>query len=447
MHILGVAGPFPPIMTVSCRPFLFVLAIVAMAVSPRPGLAEGSVVTVGQTEDGAFTLIRNGKPFFINGAGGTHHLEVIKNCGGNSVRTWGIESLEEMVDGKPMIERARELGLAVTVGIWLEHERHGYNYADPEFLKKQREKVRAAVRKYKDEPALLMWGLGNEMEGPIGGGAESRIWQELNVLAGIVKEEDPNHPVMTVIAGAAPEKVKAILQFYPNIDVLGVNAYAGASGVGSAVKGAKWTKPFVLTEFGPTGHWEVRKTAWDAPVEPSSWDKAGTYFATQKLVREEGRGLCLGTYAFLWGQKQEVTSTWYGMFLKTGEKLPTVDAMAYAWTGKWPANRSPKIEDFKSSLREATVRPGEKATAEVAVKEFERNPLKIEWEVRAESTDRKVGGDAEAEPPAFPECIVRQQNTQATIRAPRKPGAYRLFVTVRDGQGGASKDNFPFFVK
>lgn len=434
-------------MTISFHPFVLLLAAAALILSPGPGYGQGSVVTVSQAEDGSFTLIRNGKPFFINGAGGTHHLKEIKDLGGNSIRTWGVDSLEQPVDGKPLMKRAQELDLAVTAGIWLEHERHGYNYSDPQFLKNQREKVRAAVRKYKDEPALLMWGLGNEMEGPIGGGADPRIWQELNVLAGIVKEEDPNHPVMTVIAGGSPVKVKAILQHYPNIDVLGVNAYAGASGVGAAVKQAKWNKPFVLTEFGPTGHWEVQKTPWDAPIEPSSWDKAGTYFATQKLVREEGRGLCLGTYAFLWGQKQEVTSTWYGMFLPSGEKLPTVDAMSYAWTGKWPANRSPKIESFTSPLREATVKPGSTATAEVAVKEFERDPLKIEWEVLAESTDRGVGGDAEAVPPSFPACVVRQQGKQVTLRVPRKPGAYRLFVTVKDGKGGASKDNFPFLVK
>ena len=29
---------------------------------------------------------------------------------------------------------------------------------------------------------------------------------------------------------------------------------------------------------------------------------------------------------------------------------------------------------------------------------------------------------------------------------PPQPGAYRLFVTVRDGKGGASEDNVPFQV-
>ncbi len=203
----------------------------------------------------------------------------------------------------------------------------------------------------------------------------------------------------------------------------------------------------MLTEFGPLGHWEVPKTSWGAPVEPSSWEKARNYFATQDLVRTEGKGLCLGSYAFLWGHKQETTSTWYGMFLDSGEKLPSVDALSRSWTGHWPANRSPRIERFESPVKEKTLAPGATSTATVEAMDPEHDPLTITWEVVAESTDAKVGGDKESAPPSFPEAIVSRQESSVTFRAPQKPGAYRLFVTVRDGKGGASKDNFPFLVK
>ena len=89
---------------------------------------------------------------YINGAGGTSRLQTLAECGGNSIRTWGIESLSQPVDGKPLIDRAQELGLAVTAGIWLGHEHHGFNYSDEAQLEKQRDAVRAAVRKYKDPP-------------------------------------------------------------------------------------------------------------------------------------------------------------------------------------------------------------------------------------------------------------------------------------------------------
>ncbi|MEI8342426.1 MAG: glycoside hydrolase family 2 TIM barrel-domain containing protein, partial [Verrucomicrobiota bacterium] len=336
---------------------------VSLLLIPSMLLAAGSVVKVSKDSTGKFILLRDGKPFFINGSGGTQRLTELVQYGGNSVRTWGIDSLDELVDGKPLADRAQELGIGVTAGIWIGHERHGFNYSDPKQLEAQRQKVRDAVKKWKDHPALLIWGLGNEMEGPASDGADPRIWKELNTLAGIIKEMDPNHPVMTVIASSSPTKVKAILQYYPNIDILGVNAYSGASGAGKAVKEAGWNKPFILTEFGPPGQWEVRKTSWGAPIEPTSWDKAGTYFATYSLLMQNTKDICLGSYVFLWGSKQEATSTWYGMFLKTGEKMPTVDAMARAWNGKWPAVRSPKILSFKTDLAENKVPAGKTFTA------------------------------------------------------------------------------------
>ena len=422
-------------------------ATCAAALLVLPAQAGASVVNIQQDGAGKFVLLKDGQPYFIDGAGGTQHLQMLKDLGGNSIRTWGIEQLDQPADGKPLTERAQELGLTITAGIWVEHERHGFDYSNPAEVQAQRDKVRAAVRKYKDTPALLIWGLGNEMEGPASTGADVRIWKELNVLAGIVKEEDPNHPVMTVIAGAQDAKIKGILANYPNIDILGVNAYSGASGVGKTLTDLNWKKPFILTEFGPSGAWEVPATKWHAPIEPSSREKAATYYATESNVVQDSKNICLGTYVFLWGHKQEVTSTWYGMFLSTGEKLPTVDAIVRAWTGKWPANRSPRISSFDTSLRESTVQAGSTVPAAVSAVDPEGDPLTYEWAVTAESTDRKVGGDAESAPPSFAECTAGQQGASINVKVPTKPGAYRLFITVRDGKGGASEDNVPFLVQ
>ncbi len=407
-----------------------------------------SVVTVEGNPESGFRLLFDGEPYFINGAGGNQHLEALVGAGGNSIRTWHVDALDEPVDGqKCLIERVAELGLTITAGIWVEHERHGFKYSDRKAVQKQRDKVRAAVRKFKDSPALLMWGLGNEMEGPESTVGNDLVWKELNELAKIIKEEDPNHPVMTVIAGAGADKVRGILAHYPEIDVLGVNAYGEASDVGNAVVSAGWKKPYVLTEFGPSGHWEVPTTAWGAPIEPGSQEKAASYYATQNLVIKEGLGLCLGSYVFLWGQKQEVTATWYGMFLSSGERTPAVDAMAYAWSGKLPSNPAPKILSFESPLKESEVKAGEMVTAEVTFESPAGDALHWEWVVCEESSDRRVGGDAEATPPEVPGSIVKVEDNKVSVKIPGKLGPYRLFVTVRDGKGSAAAENIPFLVK
>jgi hypothetical protein len=405
------------------------------------------LVELAPTPAGGWRLLRDGKPYEIRGAGGTDQLELVKAIGGNTIRTWGIDQLDRRENGKTLLDRCSALGLTIMAGIWVEHERHGFDYSNPADVRRQRETVRAAVRAYKHHPAILIWGLGNEMEGPTSDGSDPRIWRELEELIKIVKEEDPSRPVCTVIAGAATGKIRALMRDYPSLDILGVNAYGGAAGAGAAAAAAGWTKPFILAEYGPVGHWEVAQTSWGAPIEPSSKEKASNYFASHRGAMEDSRGLCIGTFAFVWGHKQETTATWYGMFLSTGEKLPAVDAVAYAWSGTWPANRSPRIEKFTADFREREVGPGDRLAVNVIASDADGDKVTVEWRVVAESTDRRVGGDREAAPPEFPECIVEADERGALLRAPQKRGGYRVFCIVRDGKGGASADNFPFFVK
>ena len=413
----------------------------------REGTA-GSRVEVRKDESGAFTLIRNDQPYVVKGAGGLKHLRVLNESGGNSIRTWGVEHLEQTYDGKPLLDAAHELDISVTIGLWVHHERHGFEYEDPASIERQRNQIRNAVLKYKDHPAVLMWGLGNEMEAFGPRQNNPLVWQELNHLAGIIKDIDPHHPVMTVVAGTRQETIDSIKQHYPRIDILGVNAYGGATGTGQALLDMGWDGPYMLTEFGTNGHWEVAKTGWGAPIEPDPSSKAETFYSVYTLDRDNNAGRTLGSYAFLWGHKQEATATWFGMFLSSGEKQPAVDAMSFAWTGEWPANRAPTIRSLESSIAYKTVKPAARAHAEVEAADREGDTLRYVWDVRAESSDRRTGGDAEAVPPSFPDVIRSGQGTRrVSLKLPRRAGAYRVFVTVFDGKGGAAAHNFPFNVE
>lgn len=133
-----------------------ILLLAATALAAQT--AKRSVVSVDPTQQ-AYQLTRNGKPYFIRGAGGREHLEELVKAGGNSIRTWGADDLESLLD------EAHRLGLTVTVGLWLGHERHGFNYQDDKAIVEQLEKARDNILRYKDRPALLMWGVGNEIEG------------------------------------------------------------------------------------------------------------------------------------------------------------------------------------------------------------------------------------------------------------------------------------------
>jgi hypothetical protein len=406
-----------------------------------------------KNSEGFWRLNINGTETPIRGAGGVASpgmLEKFKEVGGNFTRTWGIGTLEEKVSGDARyIDKAAELGVHVMAGIWIGHERHGFNYANQQQLDKQREHVRQSVRKWKDHRGIAMWGLGNEMEGPQSKAGNPAMWKELNVLAQIIHEEDPSRPVMTVIAGSSAGKIKSLMKFCPDIDALGVNSYGAAAGVGEALARLGWTKPFAITEFGVQGFWEAPATSWGAAIEPHSSEKARTYFATHKLVTSinDGKELCLGTFAFLWGWKQEKTSTWFGMYLETMEKLPQVDAMVKAWTGKWPKNRCPKILSVKANFMGKKVSPSTKLIATVEALDPEGDNLIFNWLVVEESKAQSVGGDKEYVPPSFPQLTLINNDPQAVIKSPSKRGAYRLFLTIRDGRGNAATANIPFFVQ
>lgn len=415
----------------------------------------GSRVQVVKQSDGTFTLLRNGEPYWVKGAGtgggqglGGGDLELLAASGGNSIRTWSIEQLEQLVDGKSLLDRAHELGISVTAGLWVQHVRHGFDYSDRASIARQRARLRDAVLKHKDHPALLFWGLGNEMEAFEPNVEGEVIWRELNHLAGIIKELDPHHPVVTVVAGADSEKIAGIVKHYPNMDILGVNAYGSAPLVGQNLVGMGWTGPYLLTEFGVTGTWEAPATPWGAPIEPDPSTKAAETYTAYKMDRDNNVGRSLGSYVFFWGYKQEATATWFGMFLPSGEALPRVDAMAYAWSGKWPENRAPKLRELATPVAFKRVKPGSRSYAEADCIDREGDALRFVWDIRAESSDRRTGGDAEAVPPSFPDVIEEGQGTRRIeFRAPDRPGAYRVFVTAYDGQGGAVVHNLPFFVE
>jgi hypothetical protein len=419
------------------------LLVFQLAVPPM-SLAKVDVV---REESGRWRLQRDGRPLVIRGVGGKTRLELAAAIGATALRTWGAEDLDEIVDGKPLADRAHELGLSIVAGLWLEHERRGFDYSDPAQLQAQREKVLATVRRHRGHPAIIAWGLGNEMEGPDSPAGHEAVWREVETLARIVKTEDPGRPVVTTIAGAARAKIQALRQFCPSVDILGLNLYGGAPMAPVQLDEAGWDRPFMLTEYGPRGPWEVGSTPWGAPIEPDTDGKVASYLTAYRMAVADPRGRCVGTFAFAWGQKQEATATWFGMFLHTGEKTPMVDIMAMAFTGRWPANRSPRTAPLRPVFANDRVRPGAEYQVEVTATDAENDPLTYEWIVQSESTDRRIGGDREAAPAEHPDCLVRSDGPRATVRMPAAPGAYRLFVYVRDNNGGGCSENAAFFVQ
>ena len=398
-----------------------------------------SKVEVKTTENG-FQLLKDGTPYFIKGAGGTVELEKLKSYGGNSIRTWGIDANTDKV-----LEEAHKNGITVTFGIWMGQERQGFDYSNEGAVKAQLNEFRRIIRKYKDHPAILLWGVGNEMDLDY---TNFDVWKYLEQLCKMIHEEDPNHPTMSVTAGLDVAEVKLINKYVPSLDILGVNTYGDISYLPEAIKVYGWKKAYVVAEWGPYGWWEVSKTKWGASIEQTSTEKAETYNKSMKAINSDTVN-CLGSYVFLWGQKQEHTSTWFGLFTEDGDETEVMDVLIKSWNNADPKNFAPSINNFminsKTSSNNVTVLENEQMTASVEIVDKDGDELRYEWQIIPESTDKKTGGDKERSPKPLKGIINKsdQKKNKIKFKAPEK-GEYRLFLFVHDGNGNVATGNIPF---
>ena len=386
----------------------------------------------------AYQLLRGGRAYSIRGAGGDEKLwSALAAAGGNSVRLWGDDKLGAQLDA------AQRAGLTVSAGIWLPQIRQGFDYTNAQAVAGLREHVRSTVLRCKAHPALLLWALGNEMEDPPG--RNLAVWTVVNELAGLVKQIDPDHPVMTVVAEIGGEKVANVERLCPNVDILGINSYAGAQSLGDRYRQLGGRKPYILTEFGPPGSWETSKDATGAYPEPTSSQKAGIYRAAYERAVLAQSGRCLGSYAFFWGQKQEVTATWFSLFLNDGTRLGAVDTLSTLWTGKAPSAPCPTIELKLDGA--SLVKPGALAEATLKTSAPARDSPAVEWVLTRDPEVYGSGGDAESPATVYPEAILGGNFRGAKVQLPASGGLYRLFATVRDGHGGGAVANVPIRVE
>jgi len=396
-------------------------------------------VELRQTPEG-WQMFRGGEPYYIRGGGGTGDLELLVASGGNSIRTWSA------ADARPILDQAHSLGISVMVGLWMGQERQGFDYSDPYAVEDQLRAFRDDVRELKDHPAVLLWGVGNEVDLFY---TDFNVWDAVEKICAMIHEEDPLHPTCVVTAGIDVAEIQLIRERAPSVDMLGFNTYGDLPRVPRLVDRYGYTGPYLITEWGTDGHWEVPKTDWGVPVELTGTQKATLYAERYRNAIAADSAQCLGSYAFLWSQKQETTPTWYGVFLEDGSPTASIDALADSW-GMPPTNRAPVIETYTlqnrdpySSLRLA---PGEAVSIQLVAKDPGSGPLRIRWELLPESQDIKAGGDRESRPTAVPLSINGDLESGFSFRAPRAKGSFRLFVYLYEDGGRAVAANYPFLV-
>ncbi|MDG1065273.1 MAG: glycoside hydrolase family 2 TIM barrel-domain containing protein [Luminiphilus sp.] len=395
--------------------------------------------------DGAHILLNGSQPFYIKGAGLEFaELETFAAAGGNAFRTWRVDNGSR--DVIELLDEAQRLGLSVCMGLDLARERHGFDYSDLKAVKAQNEAMMHDVERLKNHPALFMWGLGNELNLRA---KNPKVWNAVDQLARQIKAADPNHLVTTMLAGIDKPTIEAIKKRAPSLDLLSFQIYGDIDQLPQILDKAGYTGPYQVTEWGPTGHWESPETSWKRQIEPSSHDKARDISRRYNDIILRDKANCLGSYIFLWGQKQERTPTWYGLFLETGERTEAIDVLQHAWTDSWPQHRAPAIDALTLNALEASesvmMSPNETAVAHVNFSTRESN-TSISWVVRKE-VERALqsdGGDHEPTPATVASSVATQDaHYRFSISS---PGEYRLYCQIDTPNNTSAVANIPFLV-
>jgi hypothetical protein len=406
-----------------------------------------------------YSLTVNAQPFDVKGVGlgykDDEKVVALKEAGGNSFRTWGLTNIEKE------LAMAEKLGLMVAVGIRTGKELLGFDYDDEEAVAEQYRRVTAAIEKYKNHPNVLMWVINNEPNLLFDEQGKSKrvnpkVYSAMGDIIDYIHKNDPNHPATFSLAGHNPKDIELVLKYAPNIDILAVQSYGSLVSLPESIVLSNVDKPYMVTEFGPMGHWELPTTKWDREIEePSAVKAAGMAKRMQDVIIEDKTGKIIGSFAFFWGQKQERTPTWYGMFNESGEQTARIDELTRMWTGQYPGNRAPLSKAISINNIQAVanvyLKAAQPATVTVQVSDPDGDALTHEWVLMKEVETRSQGGHFEAKPAELRLQIIKsdvqENHVEMTFYAPDEAGEYRLFNYAHDGKNKVGNANIPFMVE
>lgn len=410
--------------------------------SSKPETVENPTVEIKYIGNKA-VLLRQGEPYVIKGAAGSEYMEKVAEYGGNSIRTWSIDDADYILD------KAHELGLTVTLGLEIGRPTWGtdFNYWNFREVNRKIEELRPVIEKHKDHPALLMWGVGNEVY-LFGGGKRFFIFYFINKVAKMIKEVDPNHPTMTTVPGATTKNNFIPFRYImPYIDVMGYNAFDAIDRVYDRVYEKRgWGKAFMLSEWGPSGHWETRDTEWGAPKEHSMQEKVRLMESYWETLNKDDVYF-LGSYAFYWGHKFEITHTWFSMFSEEGYESDQVKFLKYAWSGEESENKAPAIShvsiDPGAKNDNVYLYASQKYSAKVFAEDPDLDSLSYRWELRQEEYDFRKTDMYQHNMKYY---FLQDSLPTIEFMAPKDEGDYRLYVFVFDNQGNYTSHNIPIYV-
>ncbi|MEV4881338.1 discoidin domain-containing protein [Streptomyces cyaneofuscatus] len=404
-----------------------------------PPPAGGAVkVTGGQ---GAWQLTVGGQPYTVKGltwgpsmADAQRYMPDLKSMGVNTVRTWGTDA-----STKPLLDAAAANGLRVMNGFWLQPgggpgSGGCANYVtDTAYKTTMLTEIAKWVETYKNHPATLMWNVGNESVLGLQNcysGAELEAQRNayttfVNDAAKRIHAIDADHPVTSTDAwtGAWPYYKRNA----PDLDLYSMNAYGDICGVRKDWVDGGYTKPYIITETGPAGEWEVPDDANGVPDEPTDVQKRDGYTKAWDCTVGH-QGVALGATLFHYGLEHDFGGVWFNL-IPDGLKRLSYYSVKKAFTGSNAGDNLPPVISDMTVTPSGSAPAGGEFTVRANIQDPENDPL-----------THKIflsGNYASGDKGLVPAQFRPTGNGTFAVTAPEKLGVWKVYIQSEDGKGNA----------
>ena len=397
-----------------------------------------------QEINGKYSILKNGKIFSIKGASGYTNLAELHKRGGNSIRIWDTTHVDQI------LKDANANGISVIVGLPIPESQYLSYYDNKNKVSRDFIKIKSLVNRLKSNPAILMWCVGNELVFP-NKPSYNNFYKAFNDIVDMIHVDDPDHPITTTMVNFQKNEIVNI-RARTNVDVISFNIFSRITELKDDLENFSWfwKGPYLITEWGIDGPWKGHPgTAWEAKTEPSSTLKAKNYLSRYKAYMPLQDPRYLGSFIFFWGQKQEITHTWFSLFDEFGNKTEAVSSAEEIWKGKPSVFIGPKIKEIsisgKIAINNILVGPGVPLDAVI---QCTGNPTDfvIKWEIYLEDWFKKNNVNNLVRPQKLEGLIIEETGFKVKFKTPNTEGPYRLFVTVLDAKGNLATANIPFYV-
>jgi beta-galactosidase/beta-glucuronidase len=307
-------------------------------------MTEPSYVTTVQQPDGSFQYLVNGQPQVFIGMGYDpiyrnlsddqraanyeRDFNILREAGVNTITGWDSDKgYDQDKFDELTLTLADDYGLGVVMPLNLPPDG---NYEDPGYVADLLDQARAKVERFKDFPALRMWGVGNEVFWEMDPDMYPAFQAAYVQIADVFHQLDPNHPVIyRESEDRYVDEFSQMLRDDPRPWLLyGMNIYdKDPRPVLSDWPDNGLNRPVFVTEFGGEGS--------------TTEERSDAYLDMWRGIREFP-GFVMGGAPYVWTTEgPEPTDEIWG--LMDGNSTPvdgTFATLSAAWRSEAPSSAS-----------------------------------------------------------------------------------------------------------